>query len=65
MSVKCRLKFTLAKALAISNVPTVSMLEAMIGTPRYVFLELRNLISLCNSTCEIGDSGLATRQIFL
>ena len=43
-------KITLARQLAISKVPTVSIFEAMIGMPRYVCFELRNLISRYKST---------------
>lgn len=37
---------TFEKAAAISNVPTVSIFEAIIGTPLKVCFEFRNLISL-------------------
>lgn len=41
---------TFDKAFAISNVPIVSILEAITGIPLYVCLELRNVISLKRST---------------
>lgn len=46
------LSFTLERAAAISKVPTVSMFEAMMGIPRMVCFELRNLISRYKSTCN-------------
>jgi len=42
--------YTFDRAFAISNVPIVSMLEAITGIPLYVCLELRNVISLKRST---------------
>lgn len=45
-----KLFYTFDKAFAISNVPTVSMLETITGIPLYVCLELRNVISLKRST---------------
>ena len=47
---------TLASALAIWNVPTVSMLEAMMGTPEKVSLELRKIISRVRSTLTEGTN---------
>lgn len=43
---------TLLITCAISKVPVVSMLAAMIGMPLYVCLELRNVKVLCRSTFE-------------
>jgi len=41
---------TFPRAAAISNVPTVSILDAIIGIPWYVRLELRNVICRNKST---------------
>lgn len=43
---------TLLITCAISKVPVVSMLAAMIGMPLYVCFELRNVKVLCRSTFE-------------
>lgn len=42
--------FTLAKVLAISNVPTVSMLAAMMGTPVHVCFEFLKVMVLSRLT---------------
>lgn len=49
-----KLFYTFDKAFAISNVPTVSILDAITGIPLYVCLELRNVISLKRSTWNIN-----------
>lgn len=41
---------TFPRAAAISNVPIVSILAAIIGIPRYVRLELRNVMCRNRST---------------
>lgn len=41
---------TLQRTLAISKVPTVSILAAMMGTPVYVCFEFRNEKDLVRST---------------
>lgn len=43
---------TLCRLRAMSNVPTVSMFAAMIGTPVYVCPEFRNLYVRTSSTCD-------------
>ena len=45
--------FSFAKAKAISKVPTVSMLAAIIGTPVHVTVLCLNLNSLSNDTCDL------------
>lgn len=48
--------FTLLRAAAISKVPTVSMLAAIIGTPVQVCSEFKNFTFRCRSTCvERGE----------
>ena len=44
------LRITWDRVLAISNVPVLSMLAAIIGIPLYTFLEFRKVISLFRST---------------
>lgn len=43
---------TLQRTLAISKVPTVSILAAMMGIPVYICFELRNEKDLVRSTCR-------------
>jgi len=47
------IRLTLANEAAISKVPTVSMLDAIIGIPRKVCFELRKRISRYKSTYGI------------
>lgn len=53
---------TSERAAAISKVPTVSMLEAMTGTPLYVFLEFLKINSLCKFTCNGVHKGLTKKK---
>ncbi len=50
-------RVTLASATAISKVPTVSMLEAMMGTPSWVSPEWRKLNLRYRFTWKPGGGG--------
>ena len=62
-SEKGRERPTFERAAAISKVPTVSMLEAIMGTPLNVILEFLNINSLWRSTYrETTEGGTKPRE---